>query len=88
MVQIEKNKYLLIGGMSYENLGDISELQILSSYEDYTRVKWKQITYTAEERVIPLSNHSAIFHRDKIYLFAGQQMYNRKRQIREFENRV
>ncbi len=64
---------MLIGGMSFENCNDISELQILSSYDDiHTRVKWRQITYKAEDRVLSLSSHSALYYKDKVYLFGGQ----------------
>jgi hypothetical protein len=33
--------------------------------------------------VAPMMSNSAVTYRDKIYMFAGCHMYNRKRQIRE-----
>ena len=44
---------------------------------------WSNISYTAEEKILGRCRHTACAFNDKIYVFGGCFMFNRKRQIRE-----
>jgi len=75
-----------IGGMNYDTVKEVSELRITSYGSDDSsklRVQWNRIDYDCEEKVQPMMSNSAVTYQDKVYMFAGCFMYNRKRQIRE-----
>jgi hypothetical protein len=77
--EVPSVRMFYIGGMNYETVKEISEakLKMVSNLKHI--VKWTKIDYECEEKTEPMMAHTAIPFNEKIYMFAGSFMYNRKR---------
>ena len=70
----------LVGGQNYDTNREIAELDH-SPYDYMT--SWKNMNFSSNEKIQGRCRHSACVHKDKVYVFGGSYMYNRKRQVRE-----
>jgi hypothetical protein len=77
------NRNYLIGGLNFEANNEIAQMRMYN--DDAT---WSNIPYEAEEKVLGRCRHTACAFNDKIYVFGGCFMFNRKRQIRECTSQV
>lgn len=70
----------LVGGQNYDTNREVAELDH-APYDYMT--SWKNMNYSSNEKIQGRCRHSACVHKEKMYIFGGSYMYNRKRQVRE-----
>ena len=52
------------------------------------KIKWTMVEYENPEKVMGRIYHTALTYMEKIFMFGGSFMYNKKRQMRECLNQV
>tara|TARA_B110000285_G_scaffold70992_1_gene81741 strand:+ start:79 stop:348 length:270 start_codon:yes stop_codon:yes gene_type:complete len=72
------NRNYLIGGLNFEANNEVACMRMYAEESS-----WNNISYTSEEKMSGRCRHTACNFNDKIYVFGGCFMFNRKRQIRE-----
>jgi len=76
----------LVGGLNYDTNKEVGELTFNHSQYDM-QADWRNIKYsTNDDKIQGRCRHSACTYRDKVFIFGGSYMYNRKRQVRECTN--
>ncbi|CDW78242.1 kelch motif family protein [Stylonychia lemnae] len=82
LVQSNHKSYL-IGGLNYETSKDVPQLRIVGDH-----VQWLKSDYESQEKLEGRLQHTAVAFKDKILIFGGCYMYNKKRQQRDCINQV
>jgi hypothetical protein len=77
------NRNYLIGGLNFEANSEIASMRMYAEESS-----WNNIPFTSEEKIFGRCRHTACAFNDKIYVFGGCFMFNRKRQIRECTSQV
>lgn len=77
-----------IGGMNYDTVKEISEVSLSLNQKGHHMLKWSRVDYACQDKIEPMMSHTAITFNERIFMFAGCFMYNRKRQIRESVSHV
>jgi len=67
-------KGYLIGGLSNEAIGDITDMQCFKDY-----AQWNKVAIDSVEKINGRFGHTALLLHDKVWIFGGCYMYNKKR---------
>ena len=73
------NKNYLIGGLNFVANNEVAEMRMYG--ENWCQ--WSNLPYSSEEKIHGRCRHSACAYNEKLYIFGGCFMFDRKRQIRE-----
>ena len=76
-------KMYMIGGLNYDTCKEIVEGRIIGD-----SIHWTRVGYTSSETIQGRQCHTAVSYMNKIYIFGGCFMFNRKRQVRECTNQL
>lgn len=68
----------LFGGLNFDTNREVAKFQFHDNFN-----LWSNIKYQSNDKIAGRCRHSACTHSDKIYIFGGCFMFNRKRQMRE-----
>jgi len=74
-------KMYLIGGINFDACKEVIEGRI---YGD--SVIWEKIAYESTETIQGRQCHTSVCYQNKLYIFGGCFMFNRKRLLRECTN--
>ena len=68
----------LFGGLNYDTNNEMAQFR----FHEHQQA-WANIKYDSNDRILGRCRHSACSFGDKIYIYGGCFMFNRKRQLRE-----
>ena len=94
LTQLNFGAYL-VGGMNYQVSTDISHLlmrNVDKKHIDMLFPEWKLCDMkklkTEADEPKPVYGHTTVGYKDKLYIFGGSFMYDKKRQFRECTNQM
>lgn len=67
----------LFGGLNYDTNNEVAQFRFQEA------LQWVNIKYSSNDKIMGRCRHSACAYGDKIVIFGGCFMFNRKRQLRE-----
>lgn len=73
----------LFGGLNYDTNNEVAQFRFHENPK-----AWANIKYDSNDRILGRCRHSACPYGDKIYIYGGCFMFNRKRQLRECTSQV